>query len=214
MLDVATPPFEWIAGDLSLNFANTITWDVDGPRADQLGRYRDFVRWAREAGLLTPESSARLLETAERETERARGALERALTARRLIREVFHARASEQLVPVETLDALSTRIAEGLSLSRIVPRGERFAREWTRDPTDLDQVIRPVLSAAADLLLSERVALVRECANQHCGWLFLDESRNHMRRWCDMRVCGSRAKARRHYARVVERESCGVDRGA
>jgi len=38
-----------------------------------------------------------------------------------------------------------------------------------------------------------------------CGWLFLDSSRNHTRRGCDMRVCGNRAKARRHYERQRDR---------
>jgi predicted RNA-binding Zn ribbon-like protein len=35
----------------------------------------------------------------------------------------------------------------------------------------------------------------------HCGWLFLDRSKNRSRLWCDMAVCGNREKARRHYAR-------------
>ncbi|MCM2292073.1 CGNR zinc finger domain-containing protein [Allorhizobium sp. BGMRC 0089] len=34
---------------------------------------------------------------------------------------------------------------------------------------------------------------------QHCGWLFLDRSKNKSRLWCDMAVCGNRVKARRHY---------------
>jgi predicted RNA-binding Zn ribbon-like protein len=32
-------------------------------------------------------------------------------------------------------------------------------------------------------------------------WLFVDESKNGTRRWCDMTACGNRAKARRHYLR-------------
>jgi predicted RNA-binding Zn ribbon-like protein len=35
-----------------------------------------------------------------------------------------------------------------------------------------------------------------------CGWLFVDESRNGSRRWCSMKDCGNRAKARRHYRKV------------
>ncbi len=35
----------------------------------------------------------------------------------------------------------------------------------------------------------------------HCGWLFLDRSKNRSRFWCDMSVCGNRAKASRHYRR-------------
>ncbi|MDW9413303.1 CGNR zinc finger domain-containing protein [Sinorhizobium meliloti] len=40
------------------------------------------------------------------------------------------------------------------------------------------------------------------CPN--CAWLFLDRSRNRSRTWCDMAVCGNRAKARRHYRRSRE----------
>jgi predicted RNA-binding Zn ribbon-like protein len=33
-----------------------------------------------------------------------------------------------------------------------------------------------------------------------CRWLFLDRSKNQSRRWCDMKVCGNRAKVHQHYA--------------
>jgi hypothetical protein len=38
------------------------------------------------------------------------------------------------------------------------------------------------------------VARVGRCANEDCGWLFVDRSRRHNRRWCEMRECGSRAR--------------------
>jgi predicted RNA-binding Zn ribbon-like protein len=44
-----------------------------------------------------------------------------------------------------------------------------------------------------------RLKRIKICPN--CHWLFLDESRNSSRRWCDMSVCGNRAKAKRHYRR-------------
>jgi predicted RNA-binding Zn ribbon-like protein len=34
------------------------------------------------------------------------------------------------------------------------------------------------------------------CPADDCLWAFYDFSRNHSRTWCDMRVCGNRAKAR------------------
>jgi predicted RNA-binding Zn ribbon-like protein len=43
---------------------------------------------------------------------------------------------------------------------------------------------------------------VRRCANEKCLWLFVDESKNGTRRWCDMTACGNRAKARRHYLKI------------
>ncbi len=38
-----------------------------------------------------------------------------------------------------------------------------------------------------------------------CDWLFVDNSKNRSRLWCDMKVCGNRAKARAHYERKRRR---------
>jgi predicted RNA-binding Zn ribbon-like protein len=57
-----------------------------------------------------------------------------------------------------------------------------------------------------DLLTSEALTRVRRCSGETCSWLFVDNSRNRMRRWCDMQVCGNRAKVRRfrsNLSRVV-----------
>jgi predicted RNA-binding Zn ribbon-like protein len=40
---------------------------------------------------------------------------------------------------------------------------------------------------------------IRTCADERCGWLFLDPTGR--RRWCEMAVCGNRAKARRYAQR-------------
>lgn len=42
---------------------------------------------------------------------------------------------------------------------------------------------------------------VRACAHPECILYFLDTTRNGTRRWCDMRTCGNRAKARRYQQR-------------
>jgi predicted RNA-binding Zn ribbon-like protein len=39
------------------------------------------------------------------------------------------------------------------------------------------------------------------CAGEGCGWMFLDESRNASRRWCDSRDCGNRERVRKYLAR-------------
>ncbi len=67
----------------------------------------------------------------------------------------------------------------------------------------LDTVLWSVARSSAELLISEDLMRVKECPeNDGCGWLFVDTSRNHKRRWCDMEGCGNRAKARRHYERI------------
>lgn len=49
------------------------------------------------------------------------------------------------------------------------------------------------------LLAAPEPDRMKICGN--CGWLFLDRSKNRSRSWCDMAVCGNRAKASRHYRR-------------
>jgi predicted RNA-binding Zn ribbon-like protein len=77
-----------------------------------------------------------------------------------------------------------------------------FAWGWASEPPDLRAPLWPVARSAADLLTSSDLAALRLCAADTCAWLFLDTSRNGSRRWCSMRTCGNRAKARRHHARV------------
>jgi predicted RNA-binding Zn ribbon-like protein len=48
---------------------------------------------------------------------------------------------------------------------------------------------------------SDQLEFVRACASKTCEWLFLDESKNHRRRWCDITKCGNRAKVKRFYTR-------------
>lgn len=39
------------------------------------------------------------------------------------------------------------------------------------------------------------------CALASCGWAYYDNTRSRTRRWCSMRTCGSRNKARAYYKR-------------
>jgi predicted RNA-binding Zn ribbon-like protein len=55
--------------------------------------------------------------------------------------------------------------------------------------------------AASELMASTALDRLRACGSETCRWLFLDTSKNHTRRWCDMKICGNRMKARRFSAR-------------
>lgn len=51
---------------------------------------------------------------------------------------------------------------------------------------------------ALSLAFSPEIGRIKTCPA--CAWLFIDRSRNRKRIWCDMEVCGNRAKSQRHYA--------------
>ena len=64
-----------------------------------------------------------------------------------------------------------------------------------------DRALMLLSLCAAELLSSFRRVRIRECADAHCGWIFIDQSKNRSRRWCSMSDCGNLEKARRFQSR-------------
>ncbi len=58
-----------------------------------------------------------------------------------------------------------------------------------------------VAVAWSELVLAGDAARLKRCAEHACAWVFWDVSKNRSRRWCSMRVCGNRNKARRFAAK-------------
>ena len=73
----------------------------------------------------------------------------------------------------------------------------RHVNEVTRAGID-----RATAHSVLRLIASPEPERMKICGN--CGWLFLDRSKNRSRTWCDMAVCGNRAKASKHYRRRKE----------
>ncbi len=197
-------PFSWIGGSTCLDFANTVSWHSDGLREERLQSFSDLIQWGGEAETLSSEATITLTAESKRNPTKAAAALSDALDVRQLIHSIFSEVAREEQVSRVNLGAFNARLIDALKVTEIAPadnRSRKFGRSWALHRADLDQVIRPVLVDASDLLLSGELEKVRTCANDQCGWLFLDKSRNHLRRWCEMRACGNRAKARRHAAK-------------
>ena len=69
---------------------------------------------------------------------------------------------------------------------------------WVWDPRrDIQAaILGPITLSALTLLMNKDLLRTKRCAGQECGWLFLDTTKNNRRRWCEMRVCGNRAKVR------------------
>jgi predicted RNA-binding Zn ribbon-like protein len=122
---------------------------------------------------------------------------------RNAVYRVFSAIAGGREVRRDDLAVLGRAAADAAAHTHLVPHDGGF--RWTVDAAalrTLEGPLWPLVRSATDLLTSSEVSTVRECALETCSWLFLDHSKNQKRRWCDMKVCGNRSKARRHYART------------
>lgn len=71
---------------------------------------------------------------------------------------------------------------------------------------EVEAAWRPAWLVARDLLTLLRAApeRLKKCANPQCVLHFLDTSPKNARRWHDMKTCGNRAKALRHYHKTRE----------
>lgn len=58
-----------------------------------------------------------------------------------------------------------------------------------------------VMLEVTRLAATGELARIKLCPAHDCRWAFLDSSRNRSRTWCDMGVCGNRAKVRTFRAR-------------
>jgi predicted RNA-binding Zn ribbon-like protein len=189
-----------VGGWLCLDFVNTGSrYHAHSPAVDYFESYNDLVLWARQANMINVEQEEALRHKADREPGRAQKVLDRTRKLRDAMHWVFSAASTGSPVRKPALDLLNAEIANALSRGGLAPSDEGFRWSWPGFPGDLESLLWPVAKSAADLLTSEKLARVRECAGDTCGWLFIDTSKNHSRRWCDMRDCGNVAKAKRHY---------------
>jgi predicted RNA-binding Zn ribbon-like protein len=187
---------------LCLDFANTAEWHASGHPTEQLQSYAALVSWAQRVGILTDHEAGQLSREATRRPSDAAAVLERAISLREALYRILSAVVADRPPGEADLAILNGALSDALARVHVVREADSFAWRWAADETALDRVLWPVARSAADLLTSEKLARVGQCADDRgCGWLFLDMSRNRSRRWCDMKDCGNRAKAKRHYVR-------------
>jgi predicted RNA-binding Zn ribbon-like protein len=186
--------FDLAGGHPALDFVNTVSdWTVAQPH-DHLERFEDAVRFGEASGLLTRSESARL--------RRSAGGAE--LVKLRLLRQrlhrVFQTRLTARAPDESDLSRLDENFVEAARATRLhTGAGARMMRQIALDKAGPAVLRLRIVEAAVALLLSDASAHVKSCPG--CGWLFLDATKNHSRRWCRMSDCGARAKARRYYRR-------------
>jgi predicted RNA-binding Zn ribbon-like protein len=198
--------FEITGGHLCLDLANTLDSRPSTQPRELLLDFEDLVSWGLQTGAISGPTGRRLRKQAKANPRRARQALENARKVREDVFRIFTALAEGQAPPTPALQGLNAAVSEALSSRRLKAVGSGMGWDWPESPSlHLDRVLWPTVASAAELLTSDDLSRVRECEGERCAWLFLDQSKNRSRRWCDMTVCGNRAKARRHYARAKGR---------
>jgi predicted RNA-binding Zn ribbon-like protein len=203
---------EFVGGSLALDFANTLGGMHTAPSHEHLVEYRDLVEFTQLAGSLSPAYARRLVEEAARQPARAAAVLRRAHVLREAIWRVFDAFAKDQRAKLADLAIIHEEELAALRHAQFQESASDIDYVWS-DELVLDRPLWAVSRSAADLRRSkDDLARVRECGSATCEWLFIDKSRNHTRRWCDMNDCGNAAKVRRFRQRQRRAPKAKVSR--
>ena len=201
---MVTNLYKCCGGHLSLDLVNVIDRDLDEEPTERLLEYADLLRWSEDAGTLDARETRRLARRARQAPSAGAAVLARAIALREAIFRTFQGPAKGARAPARDLELLNQELASAMPHARIVtttPVERAYKWSWEPPGDCLDAPLWPIVRAAADLLTSPDRGLVRECAAPRCEWLFLDRTKNHGRRWCDMRTCGNREKGRKHRRR-------------
>lgn len=190
-----------VGGRPCLDFTNTVSGRRAGERRDRLTSYEALARWSRHAGLIDQATLRRLLAAQQERPDDAARVLERAVALRESLYRMLRAAGDGRRPRAADITVLNREWCEALKHLQLTT-GEPCCTVECRGAGDaLDRMLWTIAQSATELLTSGDVQRVKACDDQECAWLFVDESRNRSRRWCDMRDCGNRAKARRFYAR-------------
>jgi predicted RNA-binding Zn ribbon-like protein len=190
-----------LGGWAALDFANTVEHRGTDQQKDCLENYHDMLRWAYHAAVLDEARARYLLKYASDRRDTAVKAFTNARRLRDTIYELFSLAAAGKHFVLTNLN----KHLEKLPPRILRPSGDHYNLGWDSAHDPLESPLWDITKSAADLITSPQLKWVRQCPN--CGWLFVDTSRKHNRRWCSMDVCGKQLKSRRQYERVKETET-------
>jgi len=194
-----TPALE--RGKLCLDFVNTVDWRNSKTRKKEiLPDFSALILWSKKIGILEDKAVQILFKNALKQPNKAKQVYEKAIELRELLYRIFSSMATTGQAPSHDLSIFNKYLADSMGKSCcLIPSDNGFVWSFCSGTDSMDLFLDPIIKSAADLLVSSELKRVKQCADDACGWLFMDKSRNNSRRWCSMKDCGNRAKAHRHY---------------
>ena len=186
-------------GHVVLNLVNTVDWRTSDEPIEYLHAFDDVLQFGTIAGIITPAERT-ALSRAGTATARAR-AYKRVIDFREAAYRVLRASMEGRSPRSADLRLIGDVVSEAQAARSLTYEHGAFSLALKDRTSDARLPLWRVALQLGELLTSGVVWRIRECGGPGCGWLFLDTTKSHTRRWCTMEGCGNRAKARRFYAR-------------
>jgi predicted RNA-binding Zn ribbon-like protein len=195
----ATASARLIGGHPVLDLVNTVAWRLDPARTDdRLTGGPALVGLLESGHVIDTPQALELGRQADARPQAAAGAVEQV----RQLREALYGLLQPVAVgapPVnDAVLAVRAALAQAIGEAEISADG---SLRWVAPVRTLADLPHVVALSALRLMELEDLDRLRQCHDEHCGWLFLDRSKNASRRWCSSADCGNRTRARRHSER-------------
>jgi predicted RNA-binding Zn ribbon-like protein len=198
---LAKHTFDLTSGCLCLDFVNTLDHRLSSQPQEKLGGFAELVAFGEQARVLSAPEARRLRSDGRKSTREASALSQRALALREMLFRIFSAEAGCSEVSEADVETLNAAVRRSNARSFVTPRDGKSAWQWLEKSSDADRLLGKIVRSAVEVLTSGDIQHVKKCAADNCAWLFIDSSRSRNRRWCEMRTCGSRHKAKTYYER-------------
>ncbi|QHS55079.1 hypothetical protein GWR56_05830 [Mucilaginibacter sp. 14171R-50] len=195
--NIANLPLD--GGLLCLDFVNTVQTRKKEVFYEYIPNYEAFLQWCVKLNIISPKELKMFRGITEHAPASAITAYHHVMIARELLYKVFSARASGMPVDKDVLGGFNELLAEALQHIGFDNSKDGLKEFWQNTEDNIVAPLWKVIKSAYDILTAPEGRYVKECPA--CGWLFLDKSRTHTRRWCNPLECGSVDKATRYYHR-------------
>jgi predicted RNA-binding Zn ribbon-like protein len=182
--------FLWVGGHPGFDLVNTEAVDASGDPLELVPDWPALVDWAQAAGLIESQLGNQCRGADQRRGPHAVAWFQRLRTSVRTVLECGTEAAAD-------LDAAVAEVPVRLHYQSDHARGALPLHA----AAPFDRLRLALATAALDAAHLDR-SRIRRCASRRCVLLFYDATRNRSRRWCDMTICGNRAKASAHYRRT------------
>ena len=190
-----------VADDLALDFANTESGRGFPSHQNHFLKAGHVVEWLKHAKALPADEADLLGKRVSERADLAADLLAQAIELREAIHDIGAALGRGAGPPQAALASLSALHARFLAKADLAPGALSCRWRWSVRASPVEAALGPIALAAVRLFTEGDFHRIRECGGRACGWLFYDRSKNNRRRWCEMEVCGNRAKQRRLAAR-------------
>jgi predicted RNA-binding Zn ribbon-like protein len=191
--------FELIGGHPVLDLVNTLDWRFreSGPE-ELISDYNDLIRFIVQSGFVSTARARKLVRSVP--DKKAEEIVRTVHELREAAANLLYAAVDKTKPQASALERLEDFFKEAGRHLELRWTGLKLERELPQ-PSALPELPLWLLSLrASEFMTSDQMHLLRACGSPECRWLFVDTSKNHTRRWCDMKICGNRMKARRFKA--------------